>query len=42
MLDAGGVRVYLHPAVVAAAKDPARIDFDLGPRGRCRLLVEDE
>ena len=40
VLAAGEVRVYLHPAVVQAAKDPARIEFDLGPRGRCCLRMD--
>jgi hypothetical protein len=34
------VRVYLHRDVLVGAVDPARVDFDLGPRGRCRLVLE--
>jgi hypothetical protein len=40
VLEAGEVRIYLHPEAVAAAQNPHRIEFDLGPRGRCRLLIE--
>jgi hypothetical protein len=40
VLEADGVQVYLHRDVLAAAADPARIGFDLGPRGRCWLVLE--